>query len=145
MQLVKEDKYTEVEGIIKLNSLVDIIDLMISYYQSIFIMQDNWLAKREREFFIACVIISNKGLKYTSEESTKIYQEIFNLKRQSDVRGYLNDLEDKKFLKSNKKTKLIELPPFFDLNLEEERIKLNILLNYKNGKDKSDNGRYTGD
>jgi hypothetical protein len=135
MQLVKEGKYTEIVGDINLSRVEDIITFMIDYYQSTFIInKDNWLTKRERSFFVACVIISNKGYKYTSPEAKKIYKELFNLRRQSDVRGYLSDLEDKGFLKSNVNNKIITLPEFFKFNIDEQRVKIDITLNYKDGK-----------
>lgn len=135
MQLVKEGKYTEVVGDINLSRVEDIITFMIDYYQSTFIVnKDNWLTKRERGFFVACVIISNNGYKYTSPEAKKIYKEVFNLRRQSDVRGYLVDLEEKGFLLSNVNTKYITLPEFFKFNIDEQKVKIDITLNYKNGK-----------
>lgn len=135
MQLVKEGKYTEIVGDINLSKVEDIINFMIDYYQSTFITnKDNWLTKRERSFFVACVIISNKGFKYTSPEAKKIYKNIFNLRRQSDVRGYLSDLEEKGFLLSDVNTKIIRLPEFFKFNIEEQKVKIDITLNYRNGK-----------
>ena len=134
MQLVKGGKYTEVLGDINLSDVEDIIHFMINYYQSTFIDRANWLTKQERSFFIASVIISNRGLKYTSAEAKRIYREKFNLRRQSDVRGYLVDLEEKGFLKSNVNSKEIYLPEFFKFDLSEQKVKIDITLNYRNGK-----------
>lgn len=130
MQLIKEGKYTEIAGNINLSKVEDVIDYMINYYQSTFVKKEDWLTKRERGFFIPSVIISNKGLKYTSSEAKKIYKEMFNLRRQSDVRGYLGDLEDKHFLKSNVNTKKIELVEFFKFDLDSQQIKVDITINY---------------
>jgi len=134
MQLVKEGVLTEVTGSFDLTSLEDVISLMINYYQSTFIHVEDWLTKQERRFFTACVIISNQGLRYTSNESKRIFKNIFNLRRQSDVRGYLSDLEDKGFLLSDVNTKLIQLPEFFKFDLNTQVVKFDIMLNFKNDK-----------
>lgn len=133
MQLVKEGRLTEIVGSMNLSQAEDIIDFMINYYQSTFIPREDWLTKQERGFFTASVIISNKGLKYTSQEAKRIYKEKFNLRRQSDVRGYLVDLESKNFLRSDVKTKLIHLPEFFKFDLREQKVKIDVTLNFKHG------------
>ena len=134
MQLVKEENTTFLIGPIVTPELEDFINFMINFYQSVFIGIDDWLAKQERRFFIACVIIGNKGLDYTSESARKILREVFNLRRQSDVRGYLRRLEEKNWLASNKKTKKIELNEFFKFDLHNHVLDLNVKLNYSNGK-----------
>lgn len=127
LQLAKEGTLTEIVGSKEVASIEDMIRFMINLYQSTLLPREEWLTKQETQFFIAAVIIANKGIKYTSREAKNIFRDVFNLRRQSDVRGYLKRIEEKGgWLRSNKEEKTIQLHHFFrmedlsdvDLNLE---------------------------
>ncbi len=133
IELVKDGSNTELTSNIELSSLEDVISTMIDFYQAVFVHPDNWLTKQERKFFVACVMISNLKLKYTSSRAKRIFKEVFNLKRQSDVRGYLGDLEQKGILTSNVRTKDIEIHEFFKFDLTAQKLRLEVTLNYENG------------
>lgn len=133
MQLVKEENVTELIGNVSISSLVDYANFLINFYQTFFVKIDEWLPKQERRFFIATIIIANKGYKYTDPRAKLLYKEIFNLRRQSDVRGYLRALEEKKYLTSSTKTKKIQLAEFFVFDLNSQSFKLDININFKNG------------
>lgn len=126
MKLVKEDKKTLIEGKIESSEIVEYLSKLIDYYIAIFAPQDTWLTKRERMFLICCIIIANKDLRYLSGESKHIYKEIFNISRMSDIAGYLERLKEKHFLDYNKKTKKIQIQPFFLLDLEQNDLEINI-------------------
>lgn len=130
MQLVKDKNYTELSGDVLCRDIEDIIELMVNYYQSTFKNIDEWLTKQERRFFVACVIISNKNLSYLSNEAIRIFERIFNLRRISDIRGYLRELERKNWLSSSIKNKKINLIEFFKFELDSQFVKFDINLKF---------------
>ena len=129
IDLIKENNVTEIVG--SFDKLGDerFIEYLTNMYQSLFLPMERWLTKQEKLFFIATVMVSEKGLKYTSGEAKSIYESVFNLKRQSDVRGYLNTLEEKGYLVSNKSTKKIKLATYFEENLSVGSISYNFKVN----------------
>ena len=133
MQLIKEVTSTEISGNVKIQNLHDLINLMINYYQATFIVDlDKWLTKKQRLFYIACVIISNKDIRYTSDEGKKLLMDIFDVQRQSDVGGYLRDIEKKSFWHTvDVKNKKINVKEFFKFDLQSQEIILDIKLNYE--------------
>lgn len=122
---------TEVIVNVDFSNVLEFSDYLINLYEAIINDKEKWVTKQERLFFKASIIIANKGIKYTSSEAKLIYKEIFRLKRQSDVRGYLVDLENKGLLKSNTTTKLIDINPFFLFNLDEQIYLINCDLKLK--------------
>lgn len=132
MQLAKEGKTIEILGGRDILGIEDMITFMVYFYQSTLLDREDWLTKQETQFFIATVMIANKGIKYTSPEAKRILKDIFNLRRQSDVRGYLIRMEEKGWLRSNKRDKSIQLLEFFKMDLEEVELSLNVQLNFKN-------------
>lgn len=128
LQLAKEGTLTEIVGDKRVDNVEDMIRFMINLYQSTLLPREEWLTKQESQFFIAAVIIANKGIKYTSREAKNIFRDIFNLRRQSDVRGYLLRIEEKGgWLRSNKEEKTIQLHHFFRFD-DLGDIKLNLQM-----------------
>lgn len=128
MKLIKEKSYTELEGTQVAEDLLDLIGRMIDFYSAIFVHRDNWCTKQEKLFLIACIIIGNKKLRYTSDEATEIFKNVFNLRRQSDVRGIMRRLEENNWILSDKETKQIKLLEFFKIDLNQQNVKFNIEL-----------------
>lgn len=126
VKLIKSPNLTELSGSFVDLEQEDKIEKTINVYQAIFHKIEDWLTKQEKRFFIATIIIANKNLKYNSVEAKRIYQDVFNLKRQSDIRGYLKILEGKNFLRADKKTKKINLNEFFIMEPSSEEIRISL-------------------
>lgn len=134
MQLVKDGDLTEILGTKGLTDTEEMIRHMVYFYQAMLLPREDWLTKQETQFFIACVIIANKGIRYTSTEAKNIFRNIFNLRRQSDVRGYMKRIEEKKgWIMSDKEQKLIHVHQFFKFeNKEHLSLKLDVELKIDN-------------
>lgn len=122
MKLDKNDYLTNLSGRIQSVNDIDFFNKLIDIYQVLFIDRYWWLTKREREFYICCLIISNKGYTYTSQEAKQIFKDVYNLKRDSEKRIHLKSLEQKNFLVSDVKTKKINLPPFFTIGVDNNHL-----------------------
>lgn len=134
VKLVKDKNFTGMEGELSLN-LTDMIGKMIDFYSTILMDRDKWCTKQERQFLIASIIIGNKDIRYTSAEAFSIYKEVFNIRRQSDVRGLMKRLEENAWLVGNKDTKKIQLLEFFKMNIDSTNVNFNINLKLVNGSD----------
>lgn len=116
------------------------IRIIIDIYSSSEIDRRFWLTDREKEFYIATIInILNGHLNPISEESIQIYKKYFNNNTdKSKISDYINRIRKKSWLKYNKRTKVVEVPPiFYGIDLNNDSIRFNLNFVYEQA-DRSD-------
>ena len=119
---------------------------LIDLYSAASIKKDLWLTDTEKLFYIATLIHVNSGyLNPISGESVQIYKDYFSKNaNKSTISDYINRLRTKRWIKYDKVTKIVEIPPFFkDLNLESGIFDFNIRLSYE--RDTTDRHDHGGD
>lgn len=110
------------------------IRIIIDIYSSSEIARRFWLTDREKEFYIATIIhILNGHLNPISEESMQIYKKYFNKNTdKAKISDYINRIRKKSWLKYNKRTKVVEVPPIFHgIELDGDSIRFNLNFSYE--------------
>lgn len=110
------------------------IRIIIDIYSSSEISREFWLTEREKEFYIATIIhILNGHLNPIAEESIQIYKKYFNNNTdKAKISDYINRIRKKSWLKYNKRSKVVEIPPIFHgINLTNDYIRFNLNFVYE--------------
>lgn len=107
--------------------------VIVDIYSSSEIDRIYWLTDREKDFFVATVILlSNKETNPTSKEAIQIYKKYFSPAiKKVNINDYINKLKKKGWLKYNKLTKAVEIPAIFlDIGEESDVIDFNLRYAY---------------
>lgn len=116
----------------------DYLVKLVRLYSASSVDRDNWLTKREEQFFIALVIIENKKIKsHKSDEASEIYNKLFGKHRKSARDTYMKKLEDKFWIR--RLNGRIEVPPLFTgIDLSSDIFNLNITIGIDEYDDRQD-------
>lgn len=113
-------RYQEVE---------DYLRRYINIYSALAVKEELWLTPREKDFFIACVILYNQGISLSSKRGTAFLEKKSNFKKETKgVYIYRNKLKSKGWL-ANTKDGLI-IPKSFIFNKGIKNIDFKISLEY---------------
>lgn len=81
------------------SQLEDYLRQYINLYCALGIKEELWLTPREKDFFIACVILYNQGVELSSPQGTKFLEKKTNFKKENKgVYIYRNKLKAKGWL-----------------------------------------------
>ena len=115
---------------LKFDNKVDLIRKSIDIYSAVGVEETSWLAPREREYFVHCVLLYNSGTPIASKEGVSYLTKALNFpKRNRGVYIYRKALIDKGWLKKIDKRNYDIVPSF-----KKELTKFNIELNELGGK-----------
>jgi len=91
----------------------DFISKYIDLFSSLYIPKDSWLTDREKEYFIAHVMLNFEKRDLLSKDVKNVLKEDYNFKNRG-VDIYRKKLKDKGWIIQTKEG--IKLPPAFDYN-----------------------------
>lgn len=95
----------------------DRIEKLVNLFSAIYIDENNWLSKREKEFFIECVMLHYQGIEIHSSEAIHTLSEVSNFKlKNKGAYIYRNRLIKKQWL--IRTTTGIEIAPLFLKNFD---------------------------
>lgn len=63
--------------VIEKSDYVELIKKYIDIFSALYVPEDNWLTKREKEYFMANVFINKKGIDLSSREASRILEQNF--------------------------------------------------------------------
>lgn len=119
--------------------LEDYLRQYINIYCALGVREEFWLTPREKEFFIACVIIYNKGINLSSKKATLLLESQTNFKKETKgVYIYRNKLKAKGWLANTKDG--LTIPKAFIFKDGVPDLKLNISLKYEHPKEDRSSG-----
>lgn len=90
----------------------EFFDSLIPIYSVLYIPENRWLTPREREFFVQCIILYNRGVNLASKEAIKHWEARLGFKpKNRSVYIYRTFLLDKEWLERTKDS--LEIPAYF--------------------------------
>lgn len=133
MEIYRERNKLEGELSLELSGVANYIAKIIDLHSAASISHTKWLTKREREFFVALIIVHNSGISdHKSDEAGEIYNEIFGSHRKKDRGDYITRLEGKKWVRVVGGD--VEVMPLFDeIDLSNDSATFNINLKFEDG------------
>lgn len=114
---------------------IDLLRKSVDIYSAIGVDETSWLAPREREYFVHCILLYNQNIPIASKEGVEYLTKTLNFsKKDRGVYIYRKALINKGWLQRVDKRNY-EIVPVF----KRELTKFNIQLNELGGKTRSSN------
>lgn len=115
---------------------LDYIRMIVDVYSASDIRRDLWLTPREKDFFIVTVFNVLEGnVNPIGESATQIYKKLFGpTTNKVKISDYINRVRKKEWVRYNKQTKVVEIPPIFhNMNLGNDRVSFSLNFRLADG------------
>lgn len=129
---MKVNQVTPTQQIIEKNDVKELITKYIDIFSALYVPEENWLTKREKEYFIANIILNHLGIDLSSRKASKILEDKFGFINRG-VSIYRGKLKTKGWIVQTKagieivrafNYKNMEIPKEANFNIKVKFVKL---------------------